>query len=320
MKTGKSRRGKSETRRHGALRSGLRVAAFAVKKKGQTPSKGARRIKANSISRTAVTHAPLITLLTDFGTADYYVSAMKGVILSINPEAQLVDVTHEIPAQDITGAAFTLLAAYRSFKPGTIHLAVVDPGVGSARRPILMCSNDYFFVGPDNGIFSYVMERETNVRVFELTNRQYFREQVSNTFHGRDIFAPVAGALSTGVSPKDVGREIDDPVRLESLKPTHLQNGNLNGRIIHIDRFGNCVTSFTGNDFQPKQISKGFSLKIKGKLIKEFREFYSEQNTKDGSLFAIWGSAGFLEVAARNRSAADLLKAKIGNVAVISYQ
>jgi S-adenosylmethionine hydrolase len=245
---------------------------------------------------------------------------MKGVILATNPAARLVDITHEIPGQDIADAAFTLLAAYREFSPGTIHLSVVDPGVGSPRRPILICSRDYFFVGPDNGIFSYIMEREKDVRVFALTNREYFREPLSNTFHGRDIFAPVAAALSTGVSPRNLGNEIDDPVQLESLKPTSLKNGDVAGRVIHIDRFGNCVTSFTPGDLHREQIGKGLSLKLKGKAIKQFRNFYSEQDTKGDDLFAIWGSAGFLEVAACNGSAADRVKAKIGDRVVISSQ
>ena len=169
----------------------------------------------------------LITLLTDFGTSDYFVSAMKGVILSINPDARVVDITHEIPAQDIEAAAFTLLAAHSSFPSGTIHVAVVDPGVGSARRAILVEAGGQFFVGPDNGIFSYVCEREPQSRVFEVTNKEYFRAPVSSTFHGRDVFAPVAAALSTGIDPSEFGKQITNPVLLAPLMPERSKNGTV---------------------------------------------------------------------------------------------
>nr|MBA3320351.1 SAM-dependent chlorinase/fluorinase [Pyrinomonadaceae bacterium] len=145
----------------------------------------------------------IVTLLTDFGAADYFVGAVKGVLLTICPGTTIVDITHEIPAHDVEAGAFTLLAAYDSFPPGTIHVAVVDPGVGSSRRPLLVVTADYFFVGPDNGLFSYILERESATRVFHLTNQEYFRPSVSLTFHGRDIFAPVAGALAGGVAPEN---------------------------------------------------------------------------------------------------------------------
>src|SRR5438876_7445300 len=135
----------------------------------------------------------IITLLTDFGSQDYFAAAMKGVILSVNPNAQIIDITHEIPPQDIHAAAFNLLASYKDFPAGTIHIAVVDPGVGSRRRPLLIEVAKQFFVGPDNGIFSWVCEREGNWRAIQLTNEQFFRHPVSDTFHGRDVFAPVAG-------------------------------------------------------------------------------------------------------------------------------
>ncbi len=147
----------------------------------------------------------IVTLLTDFGTQDYYVGAMKGALLSVNPRATVVDLTHEIPAHDIAAGAFALLTTYTAFPPQTVHVAVVDPGVGSTRRPVAIKTRAYFFVGPDNGLFSYVCERERDVRVYELTNADYFRPVVSSTFHGRDIFAPVAGALTNGVAPAQLG-------------------------------------------------------------------------------------------------------------------
>ena len=179
---------------------------------------------------------PVITLLTDFGTADYFVGAVKGAILSVNPSAVIVDITHEIPPQDIEAGAFTLLAAYKTFPVGTIHVAVVDPGVGSTRRPIIVKTNEQFFVGPDN-TFTYIYDREPSHRIVHVTADRFFRPSVSSTFHGRDIFAPVAAALSNGVALEEFGEEINDQVRLPSLE-TPL-------RVIHIDRFGNCVTNIT---------------------------------------------------------------------------
>src|SRR5687768_3408250 len=142
----------------------------------------------------------IVTLLTDFGTADYFVGAMKGAVLASNPSAQVVDITHEVPPYDVEAGAFTLRAAFETFPEGTVHVAVVDPGVGSARRAVAVGAAGHFFVGPDNGIFSHVYEYARRRHVFQLTNEKFFRSRVSATFHGRDIFAPVAGALSRGVS------------------------------------------------------------------------------------------------------------------------
>jgi S-adenosyl-L-methionine hydrolase (adenosine-forming) len=253
-----------------------------------------------------------ITLLTDFGTADYFVGAMKGVVLSINPHALIVDITHEVPPHDIEAGAFTLLAVYRDFPPGTIHVAVVDPGVGSLRRPLLVVAGEQFFVGPDNGLFSYIYERETSARVFHLTREKYFRRPVSATFHGRDIFAPVAAALSNGVEPAELGEEIGDYVRLSPLAPLTSEDGNLSATIIHVDRFGNCVTSITPRDLPEESITSGARLLVNGQEIDSFRRFYAEENASDKELFAVWGSAGFLEIVAYQASAARLLKARPG--------
>lgn len=237
---------------------------------------------------------PVITLLTDFGTADYFVGAVKGAILSVNRQAVIVDLTHEIPPQDIEAGAFTLLAAYKTFPAGTIHVGVVDPGVGSERRPIILSANEQFFVGPDNGLFTYIYDREPSHRIVHVTSDRYFRPAVSTTFHGRDIFAPVAAALSNGVALEEFGAEIDDAVRLPSLEAPL--------RIIHIDRFGNCVTNITRAEK---------SLVVNGQTISEFRRFYGEGD--DESLFAIWGSAGFLEISVNGGSAAEILHARRGD-------
>ncbi|HUS10831.1 MAG TPA: SAM-dependent chlorinase/fluorinase [Pyrinomonadaceae bacterium] len=265
----------------------------------------------------------LITLLTDFGNADYFVAAMKGVILTANPAARIVDITHDIPPQDIEAAAFTLLAAYSSFPSETIHVAVVDPGVGSARRPIVMKLAEQFFVGPDNGIFSYVREDHENrgltAELFYLTNEKYFRQPVSATFHGRDVFAPVAAALSRGVKLTELATKTTDFVRLAPLLPTTAEDGKLIARIIHVDRFGNCVTNLTQNDLTAEMIAAGATLRVNGKSVKSFRNHFAEAVAGKQKLFAIWGSAGFLEIVATNESAVKLLKAKRGDVVIVTY-
>ena len=238
----------------------------------------------------------MISLLTDFGTADYFVGAVKGAILSVNPSAVIVDITHEIPPQDVAAGAFTLLAAYKTFPAGTIHVAVVDPGVGSTRRPIIVSANEQFFVGPDNGLFTYICDREPSHRIIHVTAERFFRRDVSTTFHGRDIFAPVAAALSNGVAVEEFGPEINDELRLPSLE-TPL-------RIIHIDHFGNCVTNIT-RDRSPSKIV------VNEKTISEFRQFYGEE--AGTGLFAIWGSAGFLEISVNGGSAAQVLGVKRGD-------
>jgi S-adenosylmethionine hydrolase len=255
--------------------------------------------------------AAVITLLTDFGTADYFVGAMKGVILTINPSASLVDITHEIPPQDIESGAFTLLTCYRDFPEGTIHVAVVDPGVGSSRRAIVVRGGSQYFVGPDNGLFSYICDREPSRAVFHVTAGEYFRPSPSPTFHGRDVFAPVAAALSNGTTPDALGPQIADAVRLPPLSPTTDDTGKLHGRILHIDHFGNCITNFTRSDLPN---SRQLTLLVNGKEIHTVRKFFTDepgsQSGPSDELFAIWGSAGFLEIAVNRASAAELLKAR----------
>ena len=255
----------------------------------------------------------VITLTTDFGAFDYFVGAVKGAILSVNPLAVIADITHEIPPQDIEAAAFTLLASYQTFPAETIHVAVVDPGVGSARRPIVVRTGGQCFVGPDNGIFTYICDREESHEVFHITAEKYFRPSPSSTFHGRDIFAPVAAALSKRVRPEDLGALIADEVRLKnSLNPEVLKNGDIKGRIIHIDRFGNCVTNLTRDLIDPRNPP---TLLIKGETIRTFQDFYS--SALPNTLFAIWGSAGFLEISINRTSAAKILRAKRGDTVIV---
>jgi S-adenosylmethionine hydrolase len=254
----------------------------------------------------------LVTLLTDFGTADYFVGAMKGALLSVNPQARIVDITHDIPPHDIRAGAWTLLAAYGAFPPGTIHVAVVDPGVGSARRPLLIEAGAYRFIGPDNGLFSYICEREATVRAFHLTNDRFFRQPVSQTFHGRDIFAPVAGALTIGAKPESLGAAVADFVRLEPIAPRPA-DGRVEASIIHIDRFGNCITSITPQYLSDEAIARGARLIVKEREIRAFKRYFAEPSTAGEELFAVWGSAGFLEIAVFRGSAARLLGAERGD-------
>lgn len=247
-----------------------------------------------------------ITLLTDFGAQDYFVGAMKGVILSINPAAKIVDITHEIPPQDIQAAAFNLLCCYETFSPGTIHVAVVDPGVGSTRKPILIECAEQFFLGPDNGLFSWVCEREKQWRAIHLTNENFFRRPVSNTFHGRDIFAPIAAVLSKGIRLSELGEPLANIVQLESVEPKELGGGEIEGRVIHIDCFGNCVTNL-----RPENCLHMSKIIINNFEITSFRQFFAEGG--EGELFGMIGSAGFLEIAAQNASAATILKIERGH-------
>jgi S-adenosylmethionine hydrolase len=260
----------------------------------------------------------MITLLTDFGTADYFIPAVKGVILSINPQAQIIDLTHEIPAQDIAAAAFTLGACYHNFPAGTIHLAVVDPGVGSARRAIVARAGKQFFVGPDNGIFSYIYAREPQVTVFQIDREEYFRHPVSATFHGRDVFAPVAAWLSRGLTAEAVAREIHDFVKLEIPQPLTAESGKrIVGSILHIDRFGNCITNLTERELRPDQ--SAIKMLVAGRKVIRFGSHFAEA-TRGDELFAYLGSAGYWEIALWCDSAAQRLAVRRGAEVILEFQ
>ena len=184
----------------------------------------------------------VITLTTDFGTSDEYVGVMKGVILSIVPDAQLVDLTHDVPAQDIRRASFALCAAFPFFPPGTVHLAVVDPGVGTDRRPIAVSTPSATLVGPDNGLFTYLLSEVECWQAVELTNPKFWLPTVSTTFHGRDVFAPVAAYLAQGANLEDLGRSLTDLVSLPLPQLTYAPD-RITGEVLYADRFGNLATS-----------------------------------------------------------------------------
>jgi len=257
----------------------------------------------------------IVTLLTDFGTSDYFVAAMKGVILTRNPEVTLIDITHEIKPQDVRAGAFTLSCCYHDFPSGTIHLAVIDPGVGSERRAILVESKHYFFVGPDNGLFSFVFDRDSHACARHVTKSGYFRPNRSATFHGRDLFAPVAACLSLGVPPEKFGALINDPVRLDLADMQMSAHGAIQGSIIHIDRFGNCVTSFQWEKLKEQLNASRFWLQI-GKT--EITDLVPNYAVGSSTLpFLIIGSAGFIEISVRDGSAAKALGVAAGNRVVI---
>jgi S-adenosylmethionine hydrolase len=245
------------------------------------------------------------TLLTDFGLSDYYVGAMKGALLSVCPRAIVIDLTHETPPFDVETGAFLLLASYAVFPPATVHVAVVDPGVGSERRAILAATRSYFFVAPDNGLLSYIFEREAaQLRVYHVTNENYFRREVSATFHGRDIFAPVAGALLNGAAPEEIGAPIDDYIKLPALAPTRIDERTFLARILHIDRFGNCVTNITRRELCVDEMA-GARLHIGAREIRRFQTHFAA--AQGDEVFAYWGSAGFLEIGIFGASAAERL-------------
>jgi S-adenosyl-L-methionine hydrolase (adenosine-forming) len=258
----------------------------------------------------------MITLLTDFGTHDYFVPAVKGAIYTINPQVLVADITHEIPPHDIASAAFILAACYRDFPHDTIHLAVVDPGVGSERRAIVVQAGAFLFVGPDNGVFSYVYARESEVRVVHITRERFFRQGVSQTFHGRDLFAPVAAWLSRGLSPGALGDEIEDYHKLEIPYPS-VSSGKIEGCVIHIDRFGNCITNITADELSLERVRQSaVKMDFAGREITRFCTHFAE-SAGGGELFAYIGSAGYWEIAVWCGSAAQLTGAQIGMEVVL---
>lgn len=253
---------------------------------------------------------PIITLLTDFGQRDHYVASMKGVILSVNPRCTLIDITHQIKPHDIMEGAFILTNAYSFFPKGTIHLAVIDPGVGGPRKPILLVTRNYFFIGPDNGVFTFVVKKEGVKKIVALTNSTYFLPHISTTFQGRDLFAPVAGHLSMGVRPDAFGKEIDVWKEIEFRNPK-LIRGKLTGEVLHIDHFGNLITNINEQEFFHFTENHPFVIKVGERAIKGLRKGYWEG--KKNEAIALIGSGGFLEVSIREGSAQKVLGVKKGD-------
>ena len=266
----------------------------------------------------------IITLTTDFGLTDAYVAAMKGVILSINPEAKIIDICHTIKPQNIPQTAFVLGTTCQFFPRKTIHVVVVDPGVGTERRAIILRTPLADFVAPDNGVLSYIIQQSStklvgdkvNLQRVELgpeleaiiiTKPQFWRSPVSSTFHGRDIFAPVAARLSLGFSPIDFGEATDSVVMLPLPCPYQAPNGSLVGHILHIDNFGNLITNIKSDDLP--QTKGAISIEVGNQLISGLSRTYAEGS----GLLALIGSSGYLEVSLKEGNACAYLNTKVGD-------
>jgi S-adenosylmethionine hydrolase len=264
----------------------------------------------------------IITLTTDFGLADGYVAAMKGVVLGINPEARLVDICHSIKPQNISQAAFVLSTAYEFFPPRTIHLVVVDPGVGTERRAIIVRTPAADFVTPDNGVLSYViqqypaksadvsgqqLELGSGLEAVAITKSQFWRSTVSSTFHGRDIFAPVAAYLSLGLPLTDFGEAITSLTVLPLPQPYQAPDGTLVGHILHIDNFGNLITSIKSSDL-PQKV-QAIEVEVGNETISGLNRNYGTGER----LLALIGSSGRLEISLKEGDASTFLKAAVGD-------
>jgi S-adenosylmethionine hydrolase len=254
---------------------------------------------------------PILTLTTDFGLSDHYVGTMKGVILGICPQARIVDISHEGNPFEITEGAYLIAQAYRYFPPKTVHIVVVDPGVGTSRRPILMEAGGQLFVAPDNGVLSMIYTREKH-KIRLVSSDKYFLKPVSRTFHGRDIFSPVGAHLAAGVAPSRMGKIIQDYLRPAFQKPQRAGERTWSGRILKIDRFGNIITNFHIEDF-PDLEKRKFAMVIDSQETSILAHNYAECGP--GELFVIVGSSGYLEVSVNQGSAARKLGCESGALA-----
>ncbi|MCK5526083.1 MAG: SAM-dependent chlorinase/fluorinase [Candidatus Latescibacteria bacterium] len=246
----------------------------------------------------------IVTLTTDFGTRDPFVGAMKGVMLGIHPDVRIVDIAHEIPPRDIVEAAFVLRESCPYFPAGTIHVAVVDPGVGSERRALIVETERYWFVGPDNGLFGWLDETGTVRRVVAITNRDLMRPEVSATFHGRDVFAPAAAHLSKGIKVSAFGPKVSDWVRLEFPQPK-IEGDRLLGRVVRVDRFGNAITNISEETFWAFAGDGAFEIGAGAVRLREIARSYA--SVSEGEPLALFGSSGVLEVSVHGGPASETL-------------
>ena len=258
----------------------------------------------------------VITLLTDFGTQDAFVGVMKGVLKSLAPQADVIDLTHEIPPQDIRAGAFVLKTAYRYFPPGTVHLIVIDPGVGSARRPVTAKIGDFVYVCPDNGLLSYVLEEDTLTQAVTLDNTNFHLSRVSRTFHGRDIFAPVAARLANGVPLEALGTPTET-LQTFPLSVPFVFGSTLTCHILYVDVFGNLFTELTEEGAKIGDASR-VVVSVGGTSIEGIVDSYSA--VPEGSPLALFGSSGHLEIAVRNGSARTQLGVNVGDRVTIGTQ
>lgn len=256
---------------------------------------------------------PCIALLTDFGRAGYYAASLKGVILSINPKAAIVDISHDVPSFDIQAGAFDLSAASGYFPRGTVFLAIVDPGVGSKRRILLVRTEKHAFIAPDNGVLSLALDREKVRRAWSVENPRYFLPRPSRTFEGRDKMAPAAAWLSKGADPESFGPRVEDIIRGDAVGPQVTDSGII-GRIVYADKYGNLTTNISGESLLALSSRRGsghLEVQVGGKRIAGFRENYGAA-TK-GEIFYLIGSLGLVEIAVRESSAVRKLRAGVGD-------
>ena len=257
----------------------------------------------------------IVTLTTDFGEYDWYVGAMKGVILARYPDAKVVDISHEVPPQGVAHAAFLLAHTFRYYPPGTVHVAVVDPGVGSARRGIAIKTTNQFLVGPDNGILSLCADADEMIEARELSNEELWQKPVSRTFHGRDIFSPVGAAIASGMGLSEVGNEIDGIERLGLSAMVFSVEGRVSGRVVYIDSFGNLVTNIREDDLEQVRPLESAEVEIEETNIEGIVDFY--RASLPGSLVALFGSIGFLEISVVEGNAATELDVGVGAQVVV---
>lgn len=262
---------------------------------------------------------PIITLLTDFGTKDSYVGIMKGVISSINPDAKIIDLCHGVGHQDIFEGAYILHSSYKFFPEGTIHVAVVDPGVGTERKIICVKTKSHLFLAPDNGILSIVLTDENPQLITEVVNKKYFLPEISNTFHGRDVFAPVAAYLSKGINPLKLGKKLTKIKEIKLPAPNYSRQGVLKGEVIYIDGFGNLITNIKQDTFL-KIVKKtnGIIVKAGKKKINSISRSYADVPV--GEPLAIFGSSGYLEISVNRGSAHDVLGLNKGDRVTVNYK
>jgi S-adenosyl-L-methionine hydrolase (adenosine-forming) len=256
----------------------------------------------------------IITFTTDFGLTDHYVGTMKGVILNINPSAHVVDISNAVQSYDVLDGALAIAQAYRYFPANTIHLVIVDPGVGTSRRPLLVRTERHFFLAPDNGVLSFVFEQEQErLQVRHITSEHYFLQPVSQTFHGRDVFAAIAGHLSKGVEGASFGEEITDFVRFAAPKPKSMAPNTLKGVVLKVDKFGNLITNIRPADmpdlFQAE--TPPFRVILGKSEVTKMKTAYAQG--APGETFAIVGSMGFLEIATNRGNAARQVGADKGS-------
>lgn len=250
----------------------------------------------------------IITLTTDFGLQDHYVGVLKAILLRISPDSRLVDISHEIPPQDVMAGAWVVRNAATSFPEGTVHLVVVDPGVGTERRSVVVEMGDQLFVGPDNGIFSLLAE-EAPYRAFEIGRKDLYEPKLSNTFHGRDLFAPVAAHLANGLPIDEVGTEVSELITYRWARPI-ADGAGIQGWVVHIDRFGNLVTNIPDDLIQSAIGSQNMKIYVGNTILKEFSRSFG--SVEEGDPVAYIGSSDMLEVAINKGDASQMLGVQKG--------